>query len=243
MPRPSLVLASTLQGLAGLGAIQAGAPRGGVGSQVCAALRRAIVGVELAPGTALNESDVAEQFAVSRTPVREAFRTLLAEGLLDVMPQKGTFVSLLDRNALRDALFVREALECAAAAEAARAPEAERKVLLRIVERQREALRHADREGSLAADEELHRMVMVLAGHPSAWEVVRQARTHLERLRRIASTELGGSEEALAYHDRIAAAIVAGDEKAAVDVLREHIRQIAGFIDRIAEIHPAYVGE
>ncbi|MFX4831455.1 GntR family transcriptional regulator, partial [Acinetobacter baumannii] len=90
------------------------------------ALRRAIVDVVLVPGTAVNESDVAQQFGVSRTPVREAFRSLLADGLLDVMPQKGTFASLLHRSALRDALFVREALECAAVARATRAPLSDR---------------------------------------------------------------------------------------------------------------------
>lgn len=243
MSRSSLVLASTLERLAGLGGIQQGTVRGGVGSQVYRALRRAIVDVVLVPGTAVNESDVAQQFGVSRTPVREAFRSLLADGLLDVVPQKGTFASLLHRSALRDALFVREALECAAVARATRAPLSDRKVLLRIVERQRDAIRHEDREGSLGADEELHRMIMVLAGHASAWEVVRQARTHLDRLRRIASTELRGSEEALAFHEQIAAAVIAGDEVAAVALLREHIRQIEGFIERIADIHPEYVGD
>ena len=243
MARPRLVLASTLQDLASLGGrpAAAAAVRGAASGQICALLRRAIVNVDLVPGTALNESDVAEQFGVSRTPVREAFRTLLAEGLLDVMPQKGTFVALLDRSALRDALFVREALECAAAQLAARAPLEKRQGLLRIVERQREALRHDDRDGSLAADEELHREIMALSGHASAWEVVRQARTHLDRLRRIASTELRGSEEALQHHERIAAAIVAGDEKASVDLLRSHIRQIDGFIDRIAKRHAEYL--
>ncbi len=128
--------------------------------------------------------------------MREAFLTLLAEGLLNVMPQKGTFVSLLERETLRDALFVREALECAAARLAASAPLLQRKSLLRIVDRQREALRHDDAEGALQADEDLHRAIMNLSGHASAWEVVRQARTHLDRLRRLASRELKGSEEA-----------------------------------------------
>ena len=82
---------------------------------------------------------------------------------------------------------------------------------------------------------------MALSGHASAWEAVRQARTHLERLRRIASRELGGSQEALGHHQRIAAAIVRGDEPAAVELLSGHIHQIQGFIDRIAELHPAYV--
>jgi len=110
-----------------------------------------------------------------------------------------------------------------------------------IVERQREALRHDDRDGSLRADEELHQAIMILSGHGSAWDVVRQARVHLDRLRRIASTELKGSEEALQHHERIADAIVRGDRKASVDLLREHILQIEGFIDRIAEIHADYI--
>jgi DNA-binding GntR family transcriptional regulator len=242
MPRPRLVLASTLQDLASLGASRrAPAARGAASGEILGVLRRAIVNVDLVPGTALNESDVAAQFGVSRTPVREAFRTLLSERLLDVRPQKGTFVSLLHRPDLEDALFVREALECAAADRAARAPAEQRKVLLSIVEQQRMALQRGDREASLAADEELHRKIMELSGHPSAWDVVRQARTHLERLRRLASAELGGSEEALGYHEKIAAAIVDGDAKAAVKLLRSHVRQIEGFIGRIAELHAGYI--
>jgi GntR family transcriptional regulator, rspAB operon transcriptional repressor len=132
MARPRLVLASTLQDLASLGASRpAPAVRGAASGEIADVLRRAIVNVDLVPGTALNESDVAAQFGVSRTPVREAFRTLLSERLLDVRPQKGTFVSLLHRPDLEDALFVREALECSAADLAARAPVNERKVLLR----------------------------------------------------------------------------------------------------------------
>ncbi|MDB5899006.1 MAG: hypothetical protein JWP41_2608 [Ramlibacter sp.] len=242
MARPRLVLASTLQDLASLGASRrAPAARGAAGGEIVGVLRRAIVNADLVPGTALNESDVATQFGVSRTPVREAFRTLLSEGLLDVRPQKGTFVSLLYRADLEDALFVREALECAAADLAARAPADQRKVLLRIVEQQRMALHDGDREGSLAADEALHRKIMELSGHPSAWDVVRQARTHLERLRRIANAELGGSQEALGYHEKIAQAIVDGDAEAAVTLLRSHIRQIEGFIGRIAELHAGYI--
>lgn len=242
MARPRLVLASTLQDLASLGASRrAPAARGAASGEIAGVLRRAIVNVDLVPGTALNESDVATQFGVSRTPVREAFRTLLSERLLDVRPQKGTFVALLYRPDLEDALFVREALECAAAERAARAPAEQRKVLLSIVEQQRMALQRGDREGSLAADEELHRKIMELSGHPSAWEVVRQARTHLERLRRIASADLGGSEEALGYHEKIAEAIVSGDATAAVKLLRSHVRQIEGFIGRIAELHAGYI--
>lgn len=241
MSRPSLVLTGTRESLAGLlGATWSNA-RGGASSQIASALRKAIVDVELAPGTALNETEVADSFGVSRTPVREAFRTLQLEGLLEVVPQKGTFVSRMQRSQLRDALFIREALECAAARRAVEAPLAQRLQLARIVERQREALSHSDFEASLQADEDLHRAIIELSSHGSVWEVVRRARMHLDRLRRLATRELRGSQEALQHHEQIAAAIGRGDADTSERLLRDHIRQIDGFIDRLAEIYADYI--
>jgi DNA-binding GntR family transcriptional regulator len=241
MARPRQVQAATLQGLAGLNETRDPGGRGTPGGRVYALLRRAIVNIDLVPGTALNEIDVAESLGVSRTPVREAFRKLMADGLVEIQPQKGTFISRLRRSALQDALFVREALECAAVEKAAMAPEADRRALMRIVNRQREALLHQDVEGNLQADEDFHHAIIALSGHPSAWEVVSHARTQLLRLRRIANAGLRGSEEAMLLHERIASAVIAGDGPGSADLLREHIRQIQGFIDRIAELHDDYV--
>jgi DNA-binding GntR family transcriptional regulator len=241
MARPRQVQTATLKGLAGLNETEDAGGRGTPGGRVYALLRRAIVNIDLAPGTALNEIDVAESLGVSRTPVREAFRKLMAEGLVEIQPQKGTFISRLRRSALQDALFVREALECAAVEKAAMAPEADRHALMRIVNRQREALLYKDVEGSLQADEDFHHAIIVLSGHPSAWDVVCHARTQLMRLRRIANAELRGSEEAVLLHERIASAVIAGDGPGSAELLREHIRQIQGFIDRIVELHDDYV--
>lgn len=242
MARSSFVSATTLEGIAALGAYDASDGRGQAAKHVYGALRRAIVECALAPGTGLNEASVAEQFGLSRSPVREAFRSLAADGLLSIVPQRGTFVSRLDRAALSDSLFVREAIECAAVRLAARAPLADRQILPRIVERHREALRFNDRDGSLAADEDFHRSIVLLAGHPSAWATVLSARTRLERLRRLANKTIRGSEESVVYHDRVAAAVLDGDADLAETLLREHIRLIEGFIDRLAEIYPEYVG-
>jgi len=241
MARPRQVQPATLLGLAGLNETEDGAGRGTPGGRVYALLRRAIVNIDLTPGTALNEVDVAESLGVSRTPVREAFRKLMAEGLVEIRPQKGTFISRLRRSALQDALFVREALECAAVEKAAAAPEADRRMLMRIVARQREALAHYDVEGSLQADEDFHHAIMALSGHASAWDVVLHARTQLMRLRRIANAELRGSEEAVLLHENIASAVMAGDGPGSAELLRQHIRQIQGFIDRIADLHADYV--
>lgn len=241
MARYRGVSASTIDAIAGLRDLATTELRQGASYAISAILRDAIVSIELAPGVALTEVDVANRFGVSRTPVREAFRMLASEGLLLVSPQKGTFVSKLRRPQLQDALFVREALECSAARLAARAPLAKRRMLLRIVDRQREAIAHEDMEGALKADEDLHRMIMELSGHGATWTLVQQARIHLSRLRRIASLELKGSEDALEHHMRIVDAVVRGAEGEAVELLRSHILQVQGFIDRIAEIHPQYI--
>lgn len=240
MARTSFVSANTLEGLASLVPQDAAEGRGQT-HHIYASLRRGIVECTLPPGAALNEAVVADQFGVSRSPVREAFRVLATDGLLDIFPQRGTFVSRLDRTSLSDALFVREAIECAAVRLAAAAPLSERQILPRLVERHREALRFNDRDGSLAADEDFHRNIIILAGHASAWSIVLSARTRLERLRRLANKTIRGSEESLVFHEKVASAVLVGDQDLAEQLLREHIRQVSGFIDRLAEIFPLYV--
>ena len=72
-----------------------------------------IMNLALPPGTALSEQDIANRLKVSRTPVREAFIHLSKETLLDIVPQKGTYVSLINLNSVDEAIFFRETLDTA----------------------------------------------------------------------------------------------------------------------------------
>src|SRR5690606_39801560 len=93
-------------------------------------LRSQIVSISLRPGVGLSEARIAEQYGVSRTPVREAFKRLAEDGFLEVVPQVGTFVSRIDLQIVHDAHFVRETLECRVVElAAARIDEAQRKAL------------------------------------------------------------------------------------------------------------------
>ncbi len=89
--------------------------------QVHDALRDAIVRVAILPGQAISETEMAASFGVSRTPIREALIRLADEGLIDIYPQAGTFVSRIDLAAVREAQFVRQTLETAVGIEAAEA--------------------------------------------------------------------------------------------------------------------------
>jgi DNA-binding GntR family transcriptional regulator len=122
-----------------LAAPAASATRGQMGRDVYESIRSAILDCTFLPGMALSEQAVSDGLQVSRAPVREAFRQLAVEGLLESLPQRGTFVARLSRAKIADAIFVREAIECRAAALAAQAPLAQRRTLEKIVSRQAKA--------------------------------------------------------------------------------------------------------
>src|SRR4051794_27041342 len=87
-------------------------------SQVYTIIREAIVSLRLLPGQALSENELATQYGVSRTPVREALIRLAGDGLVEVVPQLGTFVSRISELDVREAQFIREVLECTSLPEA-----------------------------------------------------------------------------------------------------------------------------
>src|SRR5690606_15671687 len=117
-------------------------------------LRSQIVSISLKPGIGLSEARIAEQYGVSRTPVREAFKRLAEDGFLEVVPQVGTFVSRIDMQIIRDAHFVRETLECRIVELAAmRIDDAQRRELQENLRALELAQRSGDRAAHFRADE------------------------------------------------------------------------------------------
>ena len=74
-------------------------------------LKEDILSLKLPPGSSISETDTAAKYNVSRTPVRDAFKALANEGLLEVKPHIGTFVSLMDINQISDVLYIRKVVE------------------------------------------------------------------------------------------------------------------------------------
>ena len=74
-------------------------------------IKEQILHLELPPGASISEIETAEKYNISRTPVRDAFKRLEREGLLEIRPHIGTFISLIDLNAVSDILYIREVLE------------------------------------------------------------------------------------------------------------------------------------
>ncbi|RVI35555.1 GntR family transcriptional regulator, partial [Sinorhizobium meliloti] len=82
-----------------------------VGPQVYRILREQIIQAELAPGARISEAEIARSLSISRQPVREAFIKLAEEGLVQVLPQRGTYVTRISTASVMDVRFVREAIE------------------------------------------------------------------------------------------------------------------------------------
>jgi GntR family transcriptional regulator, rspAB operon transcriptional repressor len=218
-----------------------GQARGAYGLKAYEAIRAAILECSLLPGAALSEQALSEGLAMSRAPVRDALRQLAAEGLVQVIAQRGTFVARISLTRVRDAVFVREVIECKAAELAAAAPLAQRKELQQLLKTQRLAADQGDYATHLSSDEALHLRILELAGHPHAWPALRLARTGMNRIRHLAIPVAGSHRIALDHHRMIVQAIIEGNASKATEHMRVHIQSPLMFLDVIAQHFPDYI--
>ncbi|PZU92024.1 MAG: GntR family transcriptional regulator [Chelatococcus sp.] len=206
--------------------------------QIHRALRDAILSARMKPGEAISEARMAVQFAVSRTPVREAFKRLAEEGFLEVVPQVGTFVARIDLAAVYDSQFVRETLECRMIVLACeQADEAQRRELAGLVDRQAQALERGDREEFFRLDEAFHATVSHLAGHASVWNLIESVKAQLDRVRCLSLESPGWSEMILREHRDIAERVASADAGGAEAAMRAHLRTVFDAIETIARDH------
>lgn len=209
--------------------------------RIRSALRTQIVGMELAPGEPISEKALCEQFAVSRTPVREALLSLADEHLIEIRPQIGTFVARISLPAIRDAMVIRRALERVSAREAAaRAGAADAKQLFAILDEQE---RHTGRNGFFrfhAADEALHQAIAEIAGHPNIWRVIRQEKAQVDRGRLLVLPQLRRRKLVVEQHRLIVDAIAAHDPDAAEAAMEAHLKDVLPSFARIRIEYPDY---
>jgi DNA-binding GntR family transcriptional regulator len=209
--------------------------------QVYLALREAIVSAELRPGLKLSENELGGELGVSRTPVREALARLRDERLVAIVPQLGTFVTLISPRAVGDAAFVREALECAAISRAVSRVDTEAVEELRWnLTAQDQARASGDERTFDRLDEDLHRRLCEYSGHSIAWALSRRANGHLDRIRRLSLPDPSYLSEMLSEHRQIVDAVAEGDGPAAEAALRHHLLMVPSKLPRLQEQHPDY---
>lgn len=210
-------------------------------SAITARLRDDIVGMTLMPGTALQDRVLCERFGVSRTPVREALIRLSEEGLVDIFPQSGTFVSRIPVAAIPEAVLVRQALEGVTVEAAARrgGPDCLAR-LDDVLALQRVLAARRDTGAFHEADEAFHEAIATLAEHPGIWRLLRQVKVQLDRARRLTLPALGRMGQVIDEHLRIREAIAAGDAAAARTAMTAHLSVVIPDVERLRAHHPDF---
>lgn len=210
-------------------------------SQVYTVLRRAIVTLDLLPGRALSENELAARHAVSRTPVREALIRLADEGLVEVVPQLGTFVSRISVRDVREVQFIRETLERASLPGAIqRVTPADEQGLRRLLAEQHDAAQQGDLRRWFTADEDLHRTLLEIGGHPKIWPIVASAKAHLDRLRMLSLPDRDILDALHAQHTELVELVVSKQRRKADDVLSRHLRVALEVLEPLEQRHPDY---
>jgi DNA-binding GntR family transcriptional regulator len=188
-----------------------------------------IVRGALPPGAALDESEIARRFSVSRTPVREALRQLVASGLVDSRAHRGAVVarpSIERLTGMFEAMAELEAICAGLAAE--RMPPAERQGLEAVHEELR-LLSHAGNPDRFhEVNERFHNAIYAGSQNGYIAEMTLATRVRVQPFRRAQFRNLGRLAKSQAEHDRVVVAIMRGDRVGAASAMRAHIELVRG---------------
>lgn len=212
--------------------------------QLIALLRRSIAAIDLPPGSALSEKDIAAQFSVSRQPVREAFIKLSEAGLVEIRPSRGTWVMKISVREVCNARFVREAIEADLARHAAGLADAGHvSALNTLIERQRLAAQAGDFAGFNALDETFHATIAGILGNDFALRIVDSARFQTDRVRLLSLPNATPMNVLIGQHQAILDRIARKDSEGAAEAMRRHLREILRALPSIAAAHPEYFSD
>jgi DNA-binding GntR family transcriptional regulator len=220
---------------------QPASPRAG---KVFDRLREMIITLELVPGATLDRQELQEIFGVSSTPVRDQLLRLSEEGLVEIVPQSATRVSLIDISKAREAQFLRRALEIEVAKIVCDLPEKQFVQDMReIVDRQRECANKSKLQEFDALDGAFHRRLFEAAGVPDLYALIRQRSGHIDRIRRLHLPVAGKTQEVIRDHELILKAIAKSKTDEAQFRVRDHLSRSLAYSPKLREKYPAFFAD
>jgi len=204
-------------------------------------LKREIMELKLEPGRFISEKDVIEMLQVSRTPIREALVKLSQEELIETIPQKGSFISLIDLKLVEESRFVRETLEKAIVREACQMLSSEQVLQLQnLISLQELCVEEKNFERLFELDEEFHKSIVVGCGKTRTWGMLQQLNTHYNRIRFLRLAVNYDWEIILSEHRSITRAIKEKDPDAAEQAMSEHLSRVIFEKDELLRKYPSF---
>lgn len=214
---------------------------GSLAMKAYASLKHAILNLTYRPGEPLRKPEICEHFGISRSPVSEAVARLATEGLLDVIPQAGTFVARFSLDEIREGAFLRQALEIAAVERVAPGMTEDQLVLLRRTLRlQAVLIEDQDFDGFYQSDAAMHELIHSFTGFRRLTQLTETAYVHVNRARRLILPQPGRVELTLAEHQTIVAALEARDATAAGLAMRNHLGQMLTLLEPLIAERPEF---
>ena len=197
-------------------------------------LRRSIIEGELRPGLPINEADFAREHSVSKTPIREALRQLERDGLVENVPGRGSTISHIRPQDIREVLELREIIETGAAKRAARLRENEelgrkREECRKLLESEQARGKYVHEWGSW---EDVHLCIVKALGNQMLVDLYSGLQDRIHRIRshygqRFTQRRL---HEILTEHAAILDAIMEGDSDGAEQSVQKHLRNAGAFL-------------
>lgn len=209
--------------------------------QIYAHLREEIITCRLAPNEALSENRICGMFGVSRSPVRIALTRLAEDGLIDIFPQRGSFVAPIRMKQVIESQFARTALEMALVKVAAQkwntAHAAEAHANLQ--DQQRHAA-EGDAWGFYLDNERFHQLIARAADLEGVWKTVQGVKMLWDRIGHLANRVPGHRADIVAEHMAIISALDGGDQAGAGKAMKIHLRSVFNAIARLRPLHEDY---
>jgi DNA-binding GntR family transcriptional regulator len=195
------------------------------GPDVYALIRQAITSGRFVPGQRLSERELAAQYTVSRTPIREAFRHLIQEGLVVYKPNSGYRIIPLSEELARHILVVRETLESMAARLAAqRDPKGTAEAMAKTFPKARRAHREGQLSELIAANQSFHQALVQSSGNPVLCAMYRTLQGYIGLMMSVSLSWPRRPVETIAEHGEIVQALKSRNGDVAEKAIRKHIR-------------------
>ncbi|MCW5259602.1 GntR family transcriptional regulator [Verminephrobacter eiseniae] len=192
--------------------------------EVAEQLRQRIFRRELQPGHWIDELKIAEEFGISRTPLREALKVLATEGLVTMKLRRGAYVTEVSERDLRDVYHLLGLLESDAAAVVASTATAAQLQALQDLHADLEAAA-GERERFFALNERFHMRLLELADNRWRSQMVADLRKVMKLNRHHSLFKQGRIDDSLHEHRAILAALLARDARATEQAMRAHFAQ------------------
>ena len=213
--------------------------QGSLTNRTFLAIREAIMELNFLPGEMIRKHDICNTLGVSRSPVSEALAKLRNEGLVEVVPQSGTFVSRFSLQDIKEGAFLREAIELACIEIlASNISEQQLIDLNRNLKLQKVLAESDDYQGFYQLDAKMHGMIMDFTGYKNLAKVTKTGWVQVDRARQLLLPVDGRLKKAFQEHRAVIKALEQNDVALAREKMRTHLNQLILLLTPLEKKHP-----